>query len=80
MLYMFRARVLETCKLQLEVGYGAVGTADSKLVLSVVSGRKTFKYQGDRFMHYVPQCTSNSHMECMHKRKMEGQEIFRVTV
>jgi len=40
---------LKCCSLQLEVGYGAVGTADSKIlvVLSVLSGKKPFKHQGD---------------------------------
>ena len=66
--------------LQLEVGYGAVGTAGSKLVLSVKSGKKPFMHQGDRFMPYLPHRTSSSHMECMCKRKVEGQERFRVTV
>jgi len=72
--------LLKCCNLQLEVGFGAVVTADSKLVLSVLSGKKPLKHQGDRFMHYVPQCTSSSHMECIYKRKTEGQERFRVTV
>jgi hypothetical protein len=71
---------LKYCGLQLEVSYGAVGTADSKTVLSVLSGKKPFKHQGDRFMHYVLQCTSSSHVECIDKRKMEGQEGFCVTV
>jgi len=31
-------------------------------------------------MHYVPQCTSSSHVECMDKRKMEEQEGFCVAV
>jgi hypothetical protein len=71
---------LKCCSLQLEAGYCAVGTAESKTLLSILSGKKPFKHQGDRFMHYVPQCTSSSHMEYMDKRKMEGQEGFCVTV
>jgi len=70
---------LNCCSLYLEVGSGAVGTADSKL-LSVLSGKKLYKHQGYRFMLYVPQCASSSHMECVDKRKMEVQERFCVTV
>ena len=71
---------LKCCSLHVEVGCVAVGTAHSQIVLSVQSGKKPFRHQGDRFMHYAPQCTSSSHVECVDKRKMEGQEGLCVTV
>ena len=40
---------LKCCSLQLEFGYGAVGTADSKIVLSVLFAKKPFKHQRDGF-------------------------------
>ena len=65
---------LKCCSLQSEVGYGAVGTNDSKIVRSVLHGKKPSKYQGNRFIRYVPQCTSSSHRVCMDKRKIAGEE------
>jgi hypothetical protein len=66
--------------LQLEVGYGTVGTADTKVVRSVLCGKNPSTHQEGRCMHYVPHRASSNNMENMGERKMEGEEVLCVAV